>query len=78
MADEMDRLGVDGCHARRAELLVHLRKAARKLGWADWFKAMGLAVLQGLAFKLDPTDPAAGLLDEALRRAAQASERVYG
>lgn len=68
-AGEMDSWGVAGCEARREEILARLRESQSKLGWVEKTKAAVLAVKTGLAFKLDPLDPAPGLLDEAVRRA---------
>lgn len=73
-ADQMDRLGIDGCREHRAEVLGWLREAYDVTGWAERFKAARLALTTGLAFKIDWRDPLSSLLDEAIRR-AEAAER---
>ena len=79
LARGMNAWGVAGCRERRGEIVAHLRRAQARAGWVEKVKAAALAVASGLAFKLDPLDPAPGLLDEALRRAeAKASQGVVG
>jgi hypothetical protein len=68
-ANQMDNWGVDGCREHREEILGWLREQQEKVGWATKLKAGALAVKTGLAFSLNPFDPAPGLLDEAIRRA---------
>jgi hypothetical protein len=63
---------VAGCEANRPEILGRLRAAQARLGWPDRLRAAARAVSSGLAFRLNPLDPAPGLLAEALRRAAAA------
>lgn len=67
-ARQMDAWGVAGCKENRETILAWLRQEQARRGWRDKLKAAALAVSSGLAFRLDPLDPAAGLLDEALRR----------
>jgi hypothetical protein len=69
MALQMDRWGVAGCRERRQEILDWLHRQQAQTGWWSQLKAAARAARAGLAFHLDPRDPAAGLLDEALRRA---------
>lgn len=69
LASQMDRWGAEGCRENRDQILGWLRQQQAKLGWAATVKAAVLAAATGLAFKLDPSDPAPGLLDEAIRRA---------
>lgn len=69
----MNQWGVEGCHARREEILSWLRGEAEALTWLETLKAASRAALGGLAFKLDPFDPAPGILDEALRRCTPSS-----
>jgi len=74
LARQMDQWGPEGCAQRRDEILAKLRENASKLGWLEKIKAAANAVLTGLAFQLDMSDPAASLLDEAICRArAQAA-----
>ncbi len=70
-AKKMDVWGVAGCEEHREEILAWLRREQAKRGWLEKTKAIALAVTTGLAFVLDPLDPAPGLLDEVLRRARQ-------
>jgi hypothetical protein len=66
---QMDRWGIAGCKEKYGEILTHLRAEQRKRGWLSLIAASVAAVRTGIAFRLDPLDPAPGLLDEALRRA---------
>jgi hypothetical protein len=74
MAARMNHWGVEGCPEHREEILTKLRKAAKKQSWVAKLKAGALAGLTGLALQLDWSDPAPGLLDEALRRARIAAQ----
>lgn len=67
----MDSWGPDGCDdpANREAILRHLRAAQREASWRQLIRAAAHALASGIAFRLDPTDPAPGLLDEAIRRA---------
>ncbi len=71
----MNRWGVRGCIENREYILVRLRKNAEKYNWRDHIKAITLAAVSGLAFRLSPLDPIASLLDEAVRRAAVKGSR---
>ncbi|HYH69373.1 MAG TPA: hypothetical protein VD866_32060 [Urbifossiella sp.] len=68
MRARMDGWGPAGCRQHRAEIEAHLRNEAREIGWVAKLRAGAAAVGQGLFFS--PIDPAPGLLDEAIRRAA--------
>lgn len=75
----MNKWGVEGYSGEhREEILRHLRSQAGKLGWVDTMKAVALSVINGIAFSLDPTDPASGLLDEAVRRQAAKKSNSEG
>lgn len=65
---QMNRWGLSGCRGRREQILARLRKAYRELTPAEAAGAALAALWSGLAFKLNPLDPAPGLLDEALKR----------
>lgn len=67
MAKRMDEWGLGGCKVNEAEILDWMRAAHAKLGWRERLAVVGRAVGSGLAFRLDPLDPARGLLDEARR-----------
>ena len=70
-AVQMDLWGVEGCRANRNTIVGWLRDNAPRWGWADRVKAAANAVINGLAFKLNPLDPFPGVLDEAIRRAEE-------
>jgi hypothetical protein len=70
-AEQMDGWGVAECRANADEILGWLRKEQQKRSWTEKLTAAANAVMTGLAFRLDPRDPAPGLLDEALRRAEE-------
>lgn len=70
-AIQMDLWGVEGCRANRNTIVGWLRDNAPRWGWADRVKAAANAVINGLAFKLNPLDPFPGVLDEAIRRAEE-------
>lgn len=66
MANEMNSWGISGCREHRDEILIRLRQAYQDLGWGHVLKAAGRWLRT--PFKLNPKDPAPGLLDEAIRR----------
>jgi hypothetical protein len=70
-AAEMDEKGIAWVRDHRDEILGWLRKEQARRGWLQILRAGALAVVSGLAFQLDPRDPAVGLLNEALRRAEE-------
>lgn len=69
LAAQMDRWGPEGCRQNTDVILEQLRARQKELGWLEWFKTAAHAALQGLAGKVDWSDPAPGLLAEAIRRA---------
>lgn len=71
LASQMDRWGPEGCRVRTDEIVTRLRTNWAKLKWTDKARATAMAIGSGLAFKIDPRDPAPGLLDEAIRRAEE-------
>lgn len=66
-AARMDVWGPAGCEARRDEILTWLRGQAAQLGW--WGRLKAGAALAAIGMIFYPLDPAAALLDEAIRRA---------
>lgn len=66
---EMNFLGVEGCRSERERLLVKIKANVPKISWLVKLRAAKLALLSGLAFKLDPLDPIGSLFDEAVTRA---------
>jgi hypothetical protein len=69
LAAAMDRLGVAGCNHYRCAIVGRLRARQKTQGWGKILTAGALALTSGLAFRIDWSDPAPGLLDEAIRRA---------
>lgn len=65
-AGDMNRWGVAGCEARRDTILGWLNKQAEKRNW--WEKAAAWAKAAAGGLVISPKDPAASLLDEAVRR----------
>jgi len=76
LAERMNALGPSGCREKSAELLEQMRKNQEQYDWTTWLKAGTLAVVTGLAFRLNPLDPLPGLLDEAIRLAELAGAGV--
>lgn len=68
MAQKMNRWGVEGCETHREEILGWLRYQQSQAGWLEKMRAGVLAVKTGLVTRLNPLDPAPGLLDESIRR----------
>lgn len=68
-AEQMNAWGVAGCRLARAEIVEHMRTRAPAYGWATFMHAAGRALLTGLAWRIDLTDPYGSLVDEAIRRA---------
>lgn len=66
---EMNGLGPDGCRRDRERLVAALVENAKKYTWGEKFVAAVKAVVTGLAWQIDLTDPYGSLLDEAIRRA---------
>lgn len=69
LANEMNRLGPDGCRRDRARLVGKLQTNAKRYSWGDVARAAMSAVKTGLVWQIDLMDPYGSLLDEAIRRA---------
>jgi hypothetical protein len=71
LAAWMDHWGPAGCRepANEATILAQLRENYARLGWGVVIRAGYCALKSRLAFRLNPLDPAPGLLAEAIRRA---------
>lgn len=67
--NKMDIWGVASCIQHKAEIVTHIRAKARETSWATTIKAAAKATASGLAFKINPIDPAPGLVAEAIRLA---------
>lgn len=70
-AVQMDKWGVGGCREHLETIVGWMREGQERWGWKDKLKAATHAVLSGLAFKLDVTDPYPGLIEEAIRLAEE-------
>jgi hypothetical protein len=66
---EMNDLGPDGCRREFDRLVSTLREKYQATTWTERILAAGLAVLTGIAFKLNISDPIPDVLREAIRRA---------
>lgn len=75
-AQQMDAWGVAGCRQRRDTIIQWLRDGQGRWKWSDKLRAAGMALANGLAFKLNPLDPYPGLVDESIRLAAAKEVRV--
>ena len=71
LANEMNRLGPDGCRRDRARLVEKLKTNAKRYTWGDVATAAVNAVKTGLAWHINLLDPYGSLLDEAIRRACE-------
>jgi hypothetical protein len=69
VARQMDRWGPAGCRANAGVVVARLRENWAALRLAEKLGVALRAVTSGLAFVVDPRDPAPGLLAEAIRRA---------
>jgi hypothetical protein len=69
IARQMDRWGPAGCRANAGVVVARLRENWAALRLAEKLGVALRAVTSGLAFVVDPRDPAPGLLAEAIRRA---------
>jgi len=67
----MDAWGVEGCREHREEIVAWLRESYAATTWTERLAAGGIAIIDGLAFQLDLSDPFGSLVDEAIRRAAE-------
>ena len=75
LAAEMNRLGPEGCRRERARLVATIRARQDQYGWRTKLVAGTLALITGLAWKIDLADPIGSLFDEAVRRADAAAGR---
>ncbi|WP_437226563.1 glycosyltransferase family 2 protein [Planctomicrobium sp. SH661] len=71
----MDRLGVAGCRKHRDRLISQLQANYKLFDWKEKLAAGMQAVISGLAFRIDLTDPIPALFDEAVRRAEQSEDQ---
>jgi hypothetical protein len=71
-AKKMNDWGVSGCRGEHYdEIVARFREYAKKYDWGTKLRAAALAIKSGLAFHLNPLDPAPGIVDEAIRRAEE-------
>lgn len=71
LAYQMDVWGVDGTRLNAERILTQLRAEWTKRGWLEAGSVAAKAIAAGLAFRVNPFDPAPGLLNEAIRRAEE-------
>jgi hypothetical protein len=65
----MDKWGIEGTREHPAEVEEWLRKEAKKVGWFKKLTVAAKAVASGVAWNINPADPASGLVNLALERA---------
>lgn len=75
---KMNAWGVQGCKERRAEIVKRLEEQQQTAGVAVTAKAAAMALVTGVAFEIDLTDPLGWLADEAIRRAERAETCATG
>jgi hypothetical protein len=68
-AEQMNAWGVEGCRARRAEIVAWMEKGAKEYGWSTVLTAAWKTITTGLVFSINPLDRYGSLLDEAIRQA---------
>lgn len=69
LAEEMNRLGVEGCRREHKRLAQQMRVNAAQYGWGDVVQAAKRAMLSGLIWQINLTDLYGGLLEFAVHRA---------
>lgn len=68
---KMDAWGPQGCREHRQEIIDRIKRKRAASTWANSVKAGLLAVVTGLAFRIDVDHPIEWLVDEAIRRAEE-------
>ena len=69
----MNDWGPTGCRLARSEIVETMKMNAKQYGWKTVATAAALAVRNGLAWKLNLQDVFGSLVDEAIKRAEEAS-----
>lgn len=76
----MNVIGPEMCRVRKNDITSSIKKNAKRWGIADKIMSLGSAmvrsVITGLIFKIDPTDPIPGLVEEAIIRAERKQEPI--
>ncbi len=77
---QMDLWGVEGCRANFDTIVGWMRDGQDRWGWKEKLAIAAKAVVSGLAFKLNWTDPFPGLIEEAITRAemSPSSRATFG
>jgi hypothetical protein len=65
----MNRWGVEGCKARRTEIVEWLEEERKLAGWSATLSAGVAAISRG--WIIDPMDPCGWLVDKAIREAEE-------
>lgn len=68
-AAQMDRMGLDECRARSADLRIMIASNWANWGWKDKLAAVAAAAWKGAGLGVNPTDPVRDLLEIAFDRA---------
>jgi hypothetical protein len=79
-ARQMDLWGVAGCREQFDTIVGWMRDGQDRWGWKEKLAIAAKAVVSGLVFKLNWTDPYPGLIEEAIRRAemSPSSRATFG
>lgn len=71
---QMDYWGIEGCEERFDLIVEWMREGAPRWGWSSYITAGWKALISGLAFKLDVSDPFPGMVRLAIDRAKRVKE----
>jgi hypothetical protein len=75
-AEMMNSWGIEGCRLYKKDIINHMKSSAKSYGWGNITKAVGKSISSGLAFRLSITNPFGSLLDEAIRLAEEAENKI--
>lgn len=70
-ARQMDAWGPEGCRKNFDIIVKWMQEGAPNWGWLAYLSAAANAVATGLAFKINPTDPFPGIVEQAIKRAEE-------
>jgi len=66
---QMDAWGASECRTNREQIIQWMREGAPNYGWTDKIKAAANAVITGIAFTVNWSDPFPDLIDQAIKLA---------